>query len=283
MESGHFPTNIWRPFRQHTLALEIMLDHMATTANVLEASAFYRTRKALKSGAGKLLDILLPRHCLMCGMASGGSNLCPPCRADLPKTAQRCKQCGLPLPGNGDARCGACLQRTPPWDRVVAALDYCFPTDVLVQRFKFSRNLACGKVLAEELAYALNKEGEEPKLPHAVVPVPLHRIRHASRTFNQSELLAKRAAHALGVPFMPRLLLRNRQTHAQSGLDARSRRRNTRGAFHCRSKQAIGLQHVALVDDVMTTGATLEACTRELKRCGVGEVSIWVVARAPPP
>jgi ComF family protein len=189
----------------------------------------------------------------------------------------------LPLPGHEDARCGACLQRAPPWNRVVAALDYRFPTDALVQRFKFRRNLACGEVLAEELEQALTREGAVSTLPDAVVAVPLHRVRHAGRTFNQSELLARRAANALGVPLKARLLLRTRQTHAQSGLDARSRRRNTRGAFHCRCEEAHGLQHVALVDDVMTTGATLDACTRELKRCGVRDVSIWVAARAPPP
>ena len=237
----------------------------------------------ISSAVAKLLDFLLPRHCLMCGLASGEKNLCEPCRGDLPRTARRCLLCGLPLPGPGDARCGACVQRAPPWDRVVAALDYGFPTDVLVKRFKFRRNMACGEVLGEELERALLKAVSTGTAPDAVVPVPLHRARQAFRTFNQSEVLARKAARSLGIPLKPRLLLRHRQTHAQSGLDARSRRRNTRGAFHCRCNQARGVRHAALVDDVMTTGATLDACTRELKRCGIREISVWVAARAPPP
>ena len=146
----------------------------------------------------------------------------------------------------------------------------------------FNRNLACGEVLAEELLRAVATVANRGK-PDMVTPVPLHRVRHAARTFNQSELLARRISHDLGIPMDNRLLMRTRRTVAQSGLDARSRRRNTRGAFHCRQERAGGLHHVALVDDVMTTGATLEACTNELRRCGVKEVSIWVAARAPPP
>ncbi len=252
-------------------------------AEPTKPGALSRAASALKAAVPHLLDLLLPRHCLMCGLASGTDNLCGPCRADLPRSPQRCTQCGLPLRGHHAASCGACLQRAPPWDRVVAALNYEFPTDVLIRRFKFRRNLACGEVLAAELEHELKQAVPASMLPDAVVPVPLHRIRLAARTFNQSEILASRAALGLGIPLRPQLLLRHRQTFAQSGLDARSRRRNTRGAFHCRRNRADGLRHVALVDDVMTTGATLEAYTRELKRCGVEEVSVWVVARAPPP
>ena len=256
---------------------------MENSADSAAAAVTDQIGRALRSVHTRMMDALLPRHCLMCGLASGASNLCVPCRADLARSGHRCLQCGLPLPGHGDTRCGACLQRAPPWDHAVAALDYAFPTDVLVKRFKFRRNMACGYVLGEELERTLLGAVSTPTAPDAVVPVPLHRTRHALRTFNQSEILARRAARTLGIPLKPRLLLRHRQTHAQSGLDARSRHRNTRGAFHCRCDQARGLQHVALVDDVMTTGATLEACTRELKRCGISEVSVWVAARAPTP
>ncbi len=249
----------------------------------MTADGWRRVRKWAGSGLGSIADFLLPRHCLMCGLPSGENNLCPPCRADLPRPGNCCRRCGLPLPGAGDAVCGPCLKRPPPWNRVTAALDYRFPVDALVQRFKFNRSLACGEVLARELAGAVMAPTASAPRPCAIVPVPLHRSRHVSRTFNQCELLARYVGKQAGIPVNSLLLSRVRRTRAQSGLDAKSRRKNTRGAFHCHYRRAWGIRHAALVDDVMTTGATLDACTRELKRSGIREISIWVVARAPPP
>lgn len=237
----------------------------------------------LRSGLEYLANALLPRHCLMCGLPSGDDNLCKPCKADLPRSSRRCIRCGLPLPGPGDPTCGPCMLKPPPWDRVLVALDYAFPVDTLVQRFKFNRNHACGQVLGKELEGTVHAAWPGVPRPDALVPVPLHRGRHLARLFNQSDLLARFVAQHESIPVNNLLLSRVRRTHAQSGLDATSRRRNTRGAFHCNYQHASGLRHVALVDDVMTTGATLEACTRELRRAGIGEVSLWVVARAPPP
>lgn len=236
------------------------------------------------------LDWLLPRHCLMCGDPSGPENLCPGCRADLPLAPPACTHCGLGLEGAHAGVCARCLLKPPIWDRVLPVLDYRFPVDVLVQRFKFSRNLACGEVLAQAMVRAvvaaaaaqpargLNGHGA----PECIVPVPLHRARLARRSFNQSEVVARYVARRVGIPVNCRVLRRVRKTSAQSGLDRKARRRNTRGAFHC-DPQRVRVRHAVLLDDVMTTGATLEACTRELKRAGVETVSLWVVARAPPP
>ena len=281
--ASRFPTGASVLVLHGFLAQGVTLKRVNSNNCVSIAGRSERIKQGIRHGLGRLLDLLLPRHCLMCGLPSGDNNLCPPCRADLPRPNHSCKRCGLPLPGSDNEACGACLQHAPPWDRVVAALDYRFPVDVLVQRFKFKRNLACGEVLAEELGRAVVSHYGARPAPDAVVPVPLHHLRQAARTFNQSELLARRAAEAVGSRLSRHLLTRVRRTHAQSGLDAHSRRRNTRGAFHCHHRKIGKLQRLALVDDVMTTGATIEACTRELKRCGVKEVSVWVVARAPPP
>lgn len=245
--------------------------------------AWSQLRNMAGRGLEMALDIIFPRHCLMCGMPSGDKNLCSPCRDDLPWPGHNCSRCGLPLPGYGDEACGRCLEKPPPWDRVFAVLDYRFPVDVLIRRFKFNRNMAAGAVLSEELVRAVRNSGQAHSPPDALVPVPLHRTRHLTRTFNQSDLIARNLAKEIDIPLMNALLRRTRRTSAQSGLDAKSRLRNTRGAFHCQSRYAEGLRHVALVDDVMTTGATLHACTLELKRAGINEVSIWIVARAPPP
>lgn len=220
----------------------------------------------------------------MCGLPSGAGNLCPPCAGDLPRAISACALCGLELEGENDGICGECLQHPPPWNRVVAALLYRFPVDVLVQRFKFSRNMACGNALARELEHRLlsGHNVREDSRPDVIVPVPLHHARHAKRSFNQSDVVARHLGRRFDIPVENRLLSRVRRTHPQSGLDARSRRKNTRGAFHCHYPRAKGIRHAALLDDVMTTGATLEACTRELKRSGIRDISIWVVARAPP-
>lgn len=244
------------------------------------AAAFDRWRE-------RVLESMLPRHCLLCGQASAEGPLCTGCREDLPRLSQACASCALPLPpaAAGVAPpvqcCGKCVVRPPPWDRAVAALRYEFPADRLVCRFKFGRDLCAGAALADELREAL--QGVEGPQPDAIVPVPLHRSRFLARTFNQAELLARALGRALELPVQARLLLRRRRTNAQSGLDASARLRNVRGAFELRRRTAREAmpRHVALVDDVLTTGVTLAECTRTLKRGGARRVSVWVVARAP--
>ncbi len=223
----------------------------------------------------QLLDQLLPRHCVLCGLFSGGENLCPPCAAELPYSTCACARCGLPLPAQPDKVCGTCLNKPPPWDETVAGLKYQFPVDQLVCRFKYNRNLACGQALGGVLLEAIrNKSWPRPQ---AIVPVPLHRSRLFTRTFNQALMLAHQLSKPLEIPVHHALLIRTRRTRAQSGLDSSQRRKNVRGAFDCRRH---GLKHVAIVDDVMTTGRTLEECTRSLKRAGAESVTAWVAARA---
>lgn len=221
------------------------------------------------------LDYLLPRQCVACGLPSTLENLCRHCKAELPRMLQACQQCGQALFVSGDRRCGSCLRNPPPWESATAALAYRFPVDQLVCRFKFRRDLACGQVLGTELLAAIIQRASP--LAQVIVPVPLHRRRQLSRSFNQAERLARQVSGGLHIPVRPGLLSRPRRTSAQSGLDASERKRNIRGAFSC---QRIHYQHVALVDDVMTTGATLAECARVLKRAGAGRVSVWVAARA---
>lgn len=230
-----------------------------------------------------LLDLLMPRHCVMCGEACGTANVCPPCRADLPRALQACMTCALPLHHAPDRVCGHCLQRPPPWQRAIAGLVYRFPVDRLVCRLKFNQDLSCLEILALELIDAVRRTGAER--PDVIAPVPLHRTRQFTRNFNQADLLARRLGKTLGTPVQSRLLVRNRRTRAQSGLDAEQRRRNIRGALICPPGNAIGVtgRQVAIVDDVMTTGVTLAECCRALKGAGAAGVSVWVAARAPPP
>lgn len=230
-----------------------------------------------------ILDTLLPRHCILCGLASGAANVCPPCSEELPRISHSCFKCGLPLTTADDRDCDRCRKFPVPWDSAAAALLYTFPVDQLVRRFKFSRNLAGGQVLAQEMIRAVRNRGIP--MPDTLVPVPLHRSRFLTRPFNQSEVLARHIGKALNLPVSTHLLYRNRRTRAHSGLDAASRRLNIKGAFRLRKpgKPGTKLRYLALVDDVLTTGATLTECTRTMKTSGVERVSVWVAARAPAP
>jgi ComF family protein len=233
------------------------------------------TRPQFRSRGERLLDLILPGYCAACGLNCSAGNLCPPCKAELPRIASGCRKCGLPLSLRSDLLCAQCLKNPPPWDSGLAGLVYRFPVDQMVCRFKFNRDLACGRILGLELLTAIRSR--EKSMPDIIVPVPLHRSRHFSRTFNQADMLARQVGRGLQIPLRRGLLSRTRRTGAQSGLDAAARRKNIRGAFSCRQS---GIRHAALVDDVMTTGATLAECSRTLKRAGIVCVSVWVAARA---
>ena len=152
---------------------------------------------------------------------------------------------------------------------------YRFPVDRLVQRFKFNRHLAAGRLLAELMLRVL-----APRTADLLVPVPLHWQRLFQRGFNQAVELAVPISRATNIPLLTTGLSRRRATQAQSGLDARARRKNLGGAFRWRHTKAPPA-HVVLVDDVMTTGATAAECTRVLLAAGAGRVDIWTAARAP--
>lgn len=227
-----------------------------------------------------VLDFLLPPRCVLCGLSCGPVGICAGCRADLPWHGPHCLCCGLPLGSARDEICGACIQKPPPFKRTVCPLRYEFPADRLVQAFKFKRQLAAGRVLSHLLYDAVVRL--ETELPDMLVPVPLHRWRMFRRGFNQAGEMAAYAGRVLGVPLLAGALRRRRNTPAQSGLSRRQRRKNLHGAFHWHGRVKPG-RHVALIDDVMTTGTTLSECARVLKKSGARRVDVWVATRAVPP
>ncbi len=217
---------------------------------------------------------LWPAHCLVCREPAGvDAGLCPACLRDLPWNHCACRRCGLPLPAPAPA-CGHCLRRPPPLTETRPVFRYERPLDRLLPRLKFHQDLAAGRHCAALMAEAL---AAAPR-PQAIVPLPLHRTRLRARGFDQTLELAAPLARALGLPLRDDLLARVRETAPQSRLDAPTRRRNLRGAFAVRPGVALPA-HVALVDDVMTTGATLHAAADALLRAGVTRVDAWVCAR----
>ncbi len=182
------------------------------------------------------------------------------------------------------ALCGECLRSAPPFDAAFAPFEYAHPLDLLLTRLKFGRSLAAGRVIADLWIQAIRlalADGRMAVLPDALLPVPLHTARLRERGYNQALELAKPIANALHLPIVPDLLSRERATAAQTGLDAAARRRSLRGAFVFVAPRDAPPTRIALVDDVMTTGATLRECARVLKRAGVTSVEVWAFTRAP--
>jgi ComF family protein len=223
-----------------------------------------------------LFERIAPHACLLCGVASGASRLCSGCTADLPlHTQPQCPQCALPTP-DGE-RCGACLKRAPAFDFTLAACAYAFPVDRLIQALKYDSRLVAGVVLGQMLARA----AQRVTLPDRLIAMPLHPVRIRERGFNHALEIGRVVATNLGVALDTQSCRRIRDTPPQVALAYAARRRNVRGAFVCETR--LDGERVALIDDVMTTGSSLDELAATLKAAGASEVSCWVVARALPP
>lgn len=216
-------------------------------------------------------------RCALCGQRSGDLGLCPGCVDDLPFQGRACRRCAVPLAA-GDL-CGNCLSAPPVYDETVGVFDYVEPADRLIQRLKFGGDLAYARTLGKLMANELQRRGI--RLPQMIIPVPLHPSRLAARGFNQAVELAHPLAAGLGVRLDRISCVRIRATAEQSMLSAVDRRRNVKNAFSVVSSMAGA--DIAVVDDVMTTGYTIEAVVRALKQAGAHRVAVWVCARAAPP
>ncbi len=199
--------------------------------------------------------------------------MCAACLAELPWNHTACARCALPLP-HAAAACGSCLQRPPPVAATQAAFRYAFPLDRLLPRLKFHSGLAVAPLLAQLTAPMF----AACERPHALIPLPLHRQRLRQRGYDQTLELARPVARELALPLRVDLLHRVRAAPPQSRLSAAQRQRNLRGAFSVNASAPVPA-HVALFDDVMTTGATLHAAAQALLGAGVHRVDAWVCAR----
>lgn len=202
-------------------------------------------------------------------------DLCAQCIADLPLNRSCCTQCAIPLPQTG--LCGGCLAKPPPFDACHAPLIYQAGVRQLVHGLKFHRQLANARLLADVMLPKLQLIADRPQ---RIVPVPLHRTRLRERGYNQSLELARYLGRALDIPVDGQSCKRIKATLPQSSLGAKERKKNVRGAFELKPLALGALSHVALVDDVITSGNTLSELARLYKKAGVARVSAWCAARA---
>ena len=229
----------------------------------------------------ELINFMLPAVCPLCTepLAPGaGTGFCPDCLQQIPPIpAASCRRCALPYPTetSDDHLCGICLQEPQPlFEQVVAAGIYDAALKEAIHRFKYRDKINLDLPLAELIASRL-AELEQVDL---ILPGPLHHKRLRARTYNQSALLASQLAKRFNRPINLRQLIRHRDTPPQQGQSATARKNNLKNAFAL--TQPLNGEHVLLIDDVLTTGATVRECCRVLKKNGVGKVTVAVLARA---
>jgi ComF family protein len=218
----------------------------------------------------RLAQQALPWSCLLCGAGTTDARICARCDATLQRLpAAHCARCALPL--TSGTVCGACLDDPPEYDSVSAPYAYAFPVDALIHAYKYGGTLS----IAPLLAAGLGNVAAPPV--DALIPMPLAAGRLRERGFNQAQELARLAGRRLGVRVFAHACRKVAETAPQAALPWKERARNVRGAFVC-DADLTGLS-VAVVDDVITTGATLNELARNLKRAGAVQVSGWAVAR----
>lgn len=222
--------------------------------------------------------------CLLCDEAADAAlAICTSCEAELPWLGGHCQVCALPLPSQGLV-CGDCLKKPPSFSKVEVPWRYAFPIDSLITRFKHQAKWPLGRLLGELLSHHLLHAFDEGlSKPDLLLPVPLANKRQRQRGFNQAGLLCEWLSPLLQVPLQAHWLQRVIDTPAQQQLDAATRKRNLRKAFALTPGSAVSGLHVALVDDVLTTGATAESLARLLKKAGAARVDVYCLARTPKP
>lgn len=235
-----------------------------------------------------MIDILaqfaawwLPRVCAVCGFISDNVylDLCSLCKRNLPWIDLRCYKCGEKLKTAHDAvLCQQCISTSPPYDRLCALFSYEPPLNKLINRLKFNRDLYPGKLFATLLQQAIQEKWYANQiLPEVIIPVPLHIKRQHQRGYNQALELSVPIAKSLKIPIDVHTCKRIRNTPAQARLNKAQRSTNLVGAFIA---ERCNYEHVALVDDVVTTGSTIAAVSNVLLASGVKQIDVWCVCRA---
>ncbi|TAN36411.1 MAG: ComF family protein [Verrucomicrobia bacterium] len=230
-----------------------------------------------------LLDLVFPRACAGCGgrVGDAAGHLCWDCQAQLPFVRQPyCLHCGDPVEGRVDESftCHWCDELQPAFDYARSVVRYRGPVQRMIQDFKYHAAHWLAPDLMRLLHAGLQTMPEFGSLD-AIACVPLHRVRQRTRGYNQAALLAHSLAREVQKPFLRRALMRHRPTGTQTHLTARERVANVHGAFAVRRPEVVQGRAVLLVDDVMTTGATLSECARVLKAAGATRVCALTVAR----
>ena len=232
--------------------------------------------KSVRATALALLEWVAPPCCLLCRLeVEYRHGLCQGCWAKLPVNEIHCERCALPMAH--ESLCGHCQRCPPVFDSVIAPLCYQDPIDQMLCALKYHQQLSFARTAAGLITDMVRESGEP--MPDLLIGVPMTHRAVRKRGLNQAVFLARLIGRQLGIPVKSTLIKKLRETDRQSTLNASKRQRNLKGAFHC--KGSLEDKHIALVDDILTTGATANEISRVLKVAGANRVDIWVCARTP--
>jgi len=240
----------------------------------------------------------IPTDCYLCGCSVDSSKthkdlvksqqeasiICTDCHQRLPLSLSACHTCGLPLSltsinqsKSKQTVCGECLKSSPTYNRTISGFHYEAPINEFITQLKFSSQFQLLPLLCDYLIDKINERYDKVSLPDAIIPVPLHLKKLVQRGFNQSQLIADQIAKTLAVKVLTNGIKRIKMTQAQSGLDSVERKGNVKKAFQIDGKLP---EHIAIVDDVVTTGMTVSELASQARLHGAKKIDIWCVARA---
>jgi len=223
-------------------------------------------------------DCLYPPTCLLCGDPGGSQlDLCASCAASLPYNTHACQRCGVPWNRGAPVAplCGQCQKQPPAYDSTQALLIYENPASYLIRALKFNAHYPCARLLGTLMAEQLSGVSDKPE---QIIPVPLHAQRYHRRGFNQAIEIACPIARILDIPLNLTCCSRTRNTPPQARLSAKERKNNLKNAFTV--TKAPTAEHVAILDDVVTTGSTVDELAKALRKTGVKRIDVWACARA---
>ena len=221
-----------------------------------------------------LSNYIFTTLCLICdGISLKHLPICQACLDELPKNLHPCQQCGVKIETKTLKICGKCQHTPPQYDTTIAPYYYEHAIKHLIIELKFYKKLHNVNLLGKLLAQHITKQ----QLPEYLIPIPIHRKRLSKRGFNQSMELCRVLSKELDIPILPNAILKKKITKAQASLTAKQRKQNLKNSFAI--NQDIKAQHIAIIDDVMTTGTTMNEMARLLKKAGIKQIEAWVCAR----
>jgi len=228
---------------------------------------------SLTRQSAQLYSKLFPIPCFLCGTPSQHWAVCDQCIAAFPLLGSACQRCAMPL--QTGSICGKCLSSPPQQDLSFSTLRYTDAVKLCVTAFKYQQQLQFSSLFAHLMSRSLNTRDN---LPELLIPIPLHPIKIRQRGYNQAAELAKDLSQRLGIPHTTSLLSRVKNTLPQSSLPFKQRRHNLRHAFRC--KTTVAPKHIAIIDDVMTSGFTSNEAAKTLRQQGAEIIEVWTIARA---